>query len=103
MLLERVKSARVIARSSKRVAGTLLCVFEGVRDGFVADALSLEGLAVSKGAACRAGLAEASPSLLAMGVTDALARTATRISFGSPLARIDTEHLVSTLERVLSI
>ncbi len=102
-LLERVPSCTLVAASANRVSGTTLCLFKGARDGFVVDSLALEDIAISKGSACRAGLAEASPSLIAMGVDPVLARTASRFSFGKPLSCDQIERVVSTLERVLRI
>ncbi len=72
---------------------TLSVEFEGVAGELLVEALDLEGVAVSAGAACHAGQVEPSRILLAMGRSAAQARASLRFSLGpsntaSELARV---------------
>jgi cysteine desulfurase len=59
-------------------------------------ALDLAGLAVSSGAACSSGAVEPSPVLLAMGVPEAAAREAIRVSLGWETTPGEIDHLVES-------
>jgi cysteine desulfurase len=59
-------------------------------------ALDLMGIAVSSGAACSSGAVEPSPVLLAMGVTQATAREAIRVSLGWTTTPAEVDHLVES-------
>ena len=57
-------------------------------------ALDLAGVAVSSGAACTSGKVGASHVLLAMGLPDALARCAIRVSLGWSTTPADVDRFV---------
>jgi cysteine desulfurase len=59
-------------------------------------ALDLAGIAVSSGAACSSGAVEPSPVLLAMGVPEARAREAIRVSLGWATTPTEVDHLVES-------
>lgn len=59
-------------------------------------ALDLAGVAVSSGAACSSGAVEPSPVLLAMGVPEATAREAIRVSLGWATTPDEIDHLVES-------
>jgi cysteine desulfurase len=59
-------------------------------------ALDLMGIAVSSGAACSSGAVEPSPVLLAMGVPEATAREAIRVSLGWATTQAEVDHLVES-------
>jgi cysteine desulfurase len=59
-------------------------------------ALDLAGIAVSSGAACSSGAVEPSPVLLAMGVPEAAAREAIRVSLGWATTPDEIDHLVES-------
>jgi cysteine desulfurase len=59
-------------------------------------ALDLAGVAVSSGAACSSGAVEPSPVLLAMGVPEAAAREAIRVSLGWATTPDEIDHLVES-------
>jgi cysteine desulfurase len=61
---------------------TLNVEFEGAAGEVLLQALDLEGVAVSSGAACASGSIEPSPVLLAMGRTPEAARGSLRLSVG---------------------
>lgn len=74
---------------------TLNCSFEGVAGEVLLQALDLEGVAVSAGAACHSGSVEPSKTLLAMGRTPAEARSSLRFSLGQG---VDTAQIDRTIE-----
>jgi len=59
-------------------------------------ALDLAGVAVSSGAACSSGAVEPSPVLLAMGIPEATAREAIRVSLGWATTPEEVDHLVES-------
>jgi cysteine desulfurase len=63
-------------------------------------AFDLEGYAVSAGSACSSGKVEASHVLLAMGVVEAEARTAIRISLGWRTTRAEITNFVEAWTRL---
>jgi len=63
-------------------------------------ALDLAGIAVSSGAACSSGAVEPSPVLLAMGVPEARAREAIRVSLGWGTTPEEIDHLVESWSMV---
>lgn len=90
----------IVGRQTPRVASTSLFLFHRVKERAVADALDFERIRVGTGAACRSGTAEPSPTLLALGYSAELAKTATRLSWGAPLSE---EALMHVMTRVKSV
>lgn len=80
--LEREGGVLVMGKGAERLAGTS----NFAKAGFAAEtqvmALDLAGVCVSAGSACSSGKVKRSLVLLAMGVTDTLAESAIRTSFG---------------------
>ncbi|RXH57437.1 Cysteine desulfurase [Granulicella sibirica] len=70
-----------------RVPNTSNLYFDGVDAEALVIALDLKGLSISGGSACQSGATEPSHVLLAMGLTDARARSSIRIS----ISRLTTE------------
>ena len=75
----------------RTLPNTLCLAFEGIEAETLLMALDIAGLSVSAGSACTAGSLEPSHVLLAMGVKDASARSALRLSLGwsNDLADVD--------------
>ena len=84
----------------ERVASTLCVVFPGVPGEAVVQALDLEGICVSSGAACASGAVEASPVLRAMG--DPEPAGGVRFSFGWSTTTADLEALHRVLPHLLA-
>jgi cysteine desulfurase len=74
--------ARLLGSRAYRLPNTLQVAFPGADGETLLMALDLAGVAVSMGSACSAGSLEPSPALLAMGVSEAEARSAIRLSLG---------------------
>jgi len=76
--------------------------FPGASGEALVEALDLEGIAASTGAACHSGSTEPSPVLLAMGVTEALARAALRFSLGPRNDAAQIEFVLARLPAVVA-
>jgi cysteine desulfurase len=74
--------ARVFGSSELRLPNTTCISMPGVKAETQVMALDLAGVCVSAGAACSSGKVQRSVVLAAMGVEDAVAETAIRISLG---------------------
>jgi cysteine desulfurase len=76
--------------------------FPGASGEALVEALDLEGIAVSTGAACHSGSTEPSPVLLAMGVPESLARSALRFSLGPSNTAAEIERVIARLPDVVA-
>ncbi len=95
-LAARVPRVRRNGSPDHLLPNTLSVEFEGAAGEVLLEALDLEGVAVSAGAACHSGSIEPSGVLLAMGRTPQQARASLRFSLG-PSNRADE------IERVLEL
>jgi cysteine desulfurase len=86
--------ARVFGAMASRLPNTLCIEMPDVGAETQVMALDLAGIAVSAGSACSSGKVATSPVLRAMGVNEAIARCAIRISFGRGNAMADVDRLV---------
>jgi cysteine desulfurase len=93
-LLAIAPDALVFAGTVPRLANTLCIAMPGVPAATQVMALDLAGVMVSAGAACSSGKLRRSPVLTAMGVPDAVADCAIRVSLGWSTAPADIDHLV---------
>lgn len=76
---------------------TLNAEFEGAAGEVLLQALDLEGVAVSSGAACAAGSIQASRVLLAMGRTPEAARASLRLSVGHGVDAAQIDRVLALL------
>jgi cysteine desulfurase len=81
---------------------TLSVEFEETAGEVLLEALDLEGVAVSAGAACHSGSIEPSAVLLAMGRTPAQARGSLRFSFGPSNTPAEVERVVALLPALVA-
>jgi cysteine desulfurase len=65
-------------------------------------ALDLDGLMVSSGSACSSGKVKPSHVLQAMGVPEAIARSALRVSFGWNSTDQDVDAAISSISQLLA-
>lgn len=91
---------RVLGLSSPRLPNTSCLTMPEVRAETQVMALDLEGVAVSAGSACSSGKVESSHVLRAMGVPEAEADNAIRISLGWQSREADIDRLVEAWERL---
>jgi len=81
-LLAAVPRARVNGAGAARLPGTSSIVFEGCDAEALLMAMDLDGLCASAGSACHSGSTKPSGVLLAMGLSEAEARSTIRFSLG---------------------
>lgn len=84
-----------------RIGGTINAGFSGALGESIAMALDLEGISVSTGAACTSGSVEASPVLLALGMTATEAREAVRFSLGRTTTAAEIDAVLAVLPRIV--
>ena len=85
--------SRVIGRDARRLPNTSCITMPGVVSETQVMALDLAGVAVSAGAACSSGKVARSHVLEAMGIDDAIADCAIRVSLGWRTSKNDIELL----------
>ena len=93
----RVPRVRRNGAASAVLPNTLSVEFEGTAGEVLLEALDLEGVAVSAGAACHSGSIEPSAVLLAMGRTEAQARGSLRFSVGPSNTAAEIERVLALL------
>ncbi|MBY0400044.1 cysteine desulfurase, partial [Myxococcota bacterium] len=96
-LLERIAGVRWNGAPETTLPNTLNVEFEGIAGEVLLQALDLEGIAVSAGAACHSGSVEPSKTLLAMGRTPGEARASLRFSVGADSRADQIDHVVERL------
>jgi cysteine desulfurase len=92
----KIPAVRLNGSEVHRLRHTLNLSFERADGEGLVQALDLEGIATSSGAACASGSTDPSPVLLAMGIPPELARASVRFSLG-----FDTDE--GQIERVLEV
>jgi cysteine desulfurase len=96
-LLARVPRLRRNGEAAHVLPNTLSVEFEGANGEVLLEALDLEGVAVSAGAACHSGSIEPSGVLMAMGRTQAQARGTLRFSVGPSNTAAEIERVLELL------
>ena len=94
-LLEFCPETLIFGRNVPRLGNTTCFAVEGISAETALINFDLAGVAVSSGSACSSGKVGASHVLLAMGVKEALARGALRVSLGWRTSQDDIEHFLS--------
>ncbi len=96
----RLDGAVLYGRGGPRLGNTSCIGMPGVPNETQVMAFDLEGFAVSAGAACSSGKVGASHVLLAMGVDEAAAGEAIRVSLGPGLAEDDIDAFAEAWNRL---
>ncbi len=97
---EAVPAAAITGAGSPRLPNTTHVTFGENPPPDLVMALDLEGFAVSAGSACASGSAEPSPVLLAMGMSEARARGALRVSLGPDNTEDEVDRFVAALAKL---
>ncbi len=95
--IESISDARVNSDRTASVPHILSATFRGVRGEMLLHRLAQDGVLVSTGSACHSHSVTPSHVLLAIGLSDADAKSTVRFS----LSRFTTEHEIDTTIRVL--
>jgi len=101
--LAAMPGVTVFAAASPRLPNTVQFSVPGYEGETLVMNLDRLGFAVSSGSACASGGNEPSPVLLAMGVDEAPARGAIRVSFGRDNTPDDVERLVAALRGLMHV
>jgi cysteine desulfurase len=96
-LRAKVPRVRRNGDAAHALPNTLNVEFEGADGEALLQALDLEGIAVSAGAACHSGSLSPSPVLLAMGLEPARAAASLRFSVGHGTCDADVERVLLVL------
>lgn len=100
-LLE-IPGATVHGASAPRLPNTSAFRVAGVPGDLLLAALDLEGFCLSSGSACAAGSIEPSPTLRALGLSDAEAREGVRLSMGPETTAADVEGCLAVLPALVA-
>ncbi|MBF0171807.1 MAG: cysteine desulfurase [Magnetococcales bacterium] len=92
----------IFAREAVRIPNTSLVGVEGIHGETLVMNLDLAGFAISSGAACASGKGEGSHVLAAMGVTEALALSAVRISIGWNTRMLELERFIQQFIHIVA-
>jgi len=93
--------ARVHGDRARRVVNTSNLAFEGVPGDLLVQALDLEGVSASTGAACTSGTVEPSPVVRALGVPRERAGEAVRFSLGRDTTSEEIDRVAAMLPRLV--
>jgi len=97
-----VSAVRLNSTLATGLCNTLNVGFQGVDGRVLVEALDLEGVCVSSGAACSSGSLEPSHVLTAMGRSASEARSAVRFSLGEGVSQDQIEELGKSLPDIVS-
>lgn len=101
-VLNAVDSAGVNGLDAVRVPNTTNFWFDCIEGEALVIALDLKGLAVSSGAACSSGAIEPSHVLLAMGLSQQLARSSVRVSLGKQTTQADVDFAIGVIPETVA-
>ncbi|PJA31740.1 MAG: aminotransferase class V-fold PLP-dependent enzyme [Zetaproteobacteria bacterium CG_4_9_14_3_um_filter_53_7] len=99
-LAEKLPAASIIGKDVERTPNTSLVMLPGMDGETLLMQLDLAGFAVASGSACSSGKREPSHVLMAMGMSEQLARSSIRVSFGPGNSEADAVALVDALVTV---
>jgi cysteine desulfurase len=91
----------VIGQERPRLPNTSSLLLRGHSGEAVQMALDLDGFAVSTGSACHSGATKPSHAILALGFSEAEARSVVRVSLLPGTAQAEVEALATALKRIL--
>ena len=97
---ELIPGVKLNGHREQRLPNTLNLTLPGMRGESLVIALDQKGVAVSSGSACRAGMAEPSHALMAMGLSEDEAHCALRFSLGLGNTMDEIDRTISILEKI---
>ena len=100
-VLEKIPYTRINGHKIKRLPGNSNISFEFTNGEDLLLNLDMKGICASSGSACSNGSSEPSHVLLALGLTDNIAKGALRITFGDENTKEDVDYLVNALVEIV--
>ncbi len=94
---EKIDYIQINGHPQQKINGTVNISFEMAEAESLLMLLDLDGIAVSTTSACMSNALEPSHVLRAMGLSDDLAQSAVRFSFGKNLSKSDIDYVVEML------
>ncbi len=101
--LKEFSTISVFAQQAQRLPNTVQFGIDGFDGETMLMQLDRKAIAVSSGSACTSGKTEPSHVLTAMGVPDALAHSAIRVSFGKNNTMSDVDALLTALNDIIKV
>lgn len=92
-------SMKILCRQSPRLPNTVNFYSDQWVGESMVMAFDLEGIAVSNGSACAAGIIEPSHVILALGYNEAVARSVIRVSLGKYSNESEIDHLLRVVRK----
>jgi cysteine desulfurase len=99
-IVRAIPSAVVTARDADRVDHNAHLIFPGTQSDNLLFLLDQEGVSVSAGSACQAGVLGASHVLVAMGHPEELASACLRITLGHTTTASDAERFIEAIIKI---
>ena len=99
---KRIPNIKINGHKTNRLPGISNISFENVRGGDILLFLDSMGICASAGSACSSGNDNASHVLKAIGLTDEMAKSSLRISFGEENTKEDVDYLVKCLVEIIN-
>lgn len=99
-VLHAAPAARIVGATAPRVANTSCILLPGMAANSMLMAFDLAGIAVSSGSACSSGTVKLSHVLLAMGIDEAAAGSAIRVSLGWESTEADVDLFLACWRRI---
>jgi cysteine desulfurase len=98
-VIARIPSAKITAEGATRIEHNANLVLPGTKSDSMLYLLDSEGLSVSAGSACQAGVLGPSHVLLGMGYSEDEASACLRVSFGHTSKPEDVDFAVQAIEK----
>ena len=98
---ERIPYIKLNGHPQQRVQGIVNLSFEIAEGESILMLLDLDGIYASTGSACAAGLSETSHVLKAIGLSDELARSSIRFSFGKTISKEKVDFVIDRLVEIV--
>lgn len=100
-LQREVPDTVIVGQGSPRLPQTCQVAFPGINRQSLFMAADLQGLALSTGSACASGSSEPSPTLSAMGLSEAIVEGAVRVSFGFQTTEFELEFAADQIVQIV--
>lgn len=99
-LVSVCSAAKIMGKTASRLPNTTCVTMPGMKAETQVMQFDLEGIAVSAGSACSSGKVKKSRVLAAMGIPEAIAETAIRVSLSPQITQYDIDSFVSIWKKI---